>query len=374
MKKVCVVGGAGYVGSALCRRLMEHGLEVHCFDILLYGDKGVVPPRSSSVRDRPPGGAYFFSPLDARQINPGALEGFDTVFNLAGFSNDPTAEFRPALNWDLNVTAAARVAEAARDAGVDRLVYASSASIYHSSSYEIDAEIGESFKVAPHWHYSASKYAGELASLAFNRPGFDVVALRKGTVCGPSHRMRYDLMVNTMFRSAMRDKVIFLHGGGCMYRPLLSLWDAVEAYIAVAAAPRQLVSGEVFNVVSENALVRDYAEIVRAHVENSYRFSVMVSPTDQRTIARSYRVSARKLMERLGWSPAGKCNEVVASLVNAYDAGWLPAWDDPSTENITMMKEGKCECSYLAGGVNSAVLSLKNAPPAALSVSNLATT
>ena len=149
---IAVVGGAGYVGSVLVRELLkDHSVSV--FDLGLYGFHGL--PWTPEI-------------YDAKDAAPDWFERVDAVVNLAGFSNDPIAEFLPDLNWEYNVTTAAKVAWAAKEAGVKRLIYASSCSLYHSVSSEFDAEVTENHPVYPQWHYSASKYAGELASLAFN--------------------------------------------------------------------------------------------------------------------------------------------------------------------------------------------------------------
>lgn len=340
--KVLVVGGAGYVGSVLVQELLKRGHEVRIFDNFLLGDHGykkACQGWSGHESDCPIGVIEG----DARDIDPAVFKLFmpDVVINLAGFSNDPTAEFRPDLNYELNVTAAAKVAYEARRAGVKRLIYASSCSMYHSAAAEVDAEVTEVFPVKPHWHYATSKYAGELSSMAFNKPGeFEVVSLRKGTVCGPSPRMRYDLMLNTMFRSAMTTGVINLHGGGWVYRPLVGVQDAARAYAMAAEAESEQVTGQVFNVVGDNARVRDYAIQMRDAIHNAgKRVELTESPPPK--WVRSYRVSGRKMREVLGWSPAENAFTITKDLLDSLHRGELPAWDDPLAENIKVIEQ-KC--------------------------------
>jgi len=328
---IMVVGGAGYVGSVLCRELLAHGHEVRVLDSLLFGNRGIRDLNEVSL-----------SEVNASEVYPGVFRGLDAVINLAGFSNDPTAEFRPDVNWNYNVSTAARVAWAAREAGVPRLIYASSGSVYHAENAEFDAEITERHAVNPHFHYSTSKLAGEMASLTFHKPGkFEVAVLRKGTVCGPSPRMRFDLLLNTLFRSAMTTGIIELHGGGWVYRPLLGIQDAARAYRMLIEVPGEIIGGQIFNATSENGTVRSYAERM-ARVLQGVGLEVECRVVPQRNIVRSYKISARKIMERLGWTPTETAESITSDLLHAHGRGELPAFDDPNTENIKVMERLLC--------------------------------
>lgn len=333
--RVAVVGGAGYVGSVLCNRLAALGHVVVCYDNLMYGQ---------------PGSRFQPFPIDARYCTPDWFEGCDAVVNLAGFSNDPTAQMDPVRNWESNTAMAVRIAHCACSAGVRRLVYASSASIYQSSEQmHYDADVTESCPVGPVWHYSRSKFAGELATLSF-AGDMCCTVLRKGTVCGPSPRMRWDLMLNTMFRSAMTSGKIILHGGGHCYRPLLGINDAAGAYIDVLQAPEAAVSGRIFNVSGQNEQVKDYADAVRC-ILRIHGAEVAVQDGPQTQVVRSYRVSSRALREALGWVPEETAHTISDDLV-AYRHCEYPSrehpyplleFDDPKGENIRcILGEGKC--------------------------------
>ena len=331
METICVVGWAGYVGSELVRSLVGKGRKVRVIDMFLFGRSGL-----SGIENQ-----VEVLEGDARKMQPSWLEGCASVVNLAGFSNDPTANFRPDLNWEFNVTTAARIAWNSVIAGVERLVYASSASIYHTTEMEMDSELGERAPVKPHWHYSTSKFAGEMASMCFGNQ-LCVTSLRKGTICGPSFRMRYDLLLNTMFRSLATRGVIELHGGGWVHRPLLSVQDAVSAYEAVLFAPKEKVSGQIFNVVGENATVRHYAEVLVCR----YKELLLGSPiwgvsndlriveTEPHGELRSYKVSSRKLKETLAWRPRCLSDGISSDLCLSLISKRLTDFADPLCENM----------------------------------------
>lgn len=332
-KKICVIGGAGYIGSELVRSLVRKNQEVRVIDMLLFGGGGL-----SGLE-----GSIELIEKDIRMMERSWLEDCWAVINLAGFSNDPTANFRPDLNWDLNVTTAAKVGWFAAQAGVERLIYASSASIYHTTEMEMDSELGEKAPVRPHWHYSTSKFAGEMASLCFADNGLCVTALRKGTVCGPSARMRYDLLLNTMFRSMLTRSSIELHGGGWVHRPLVSVIDAVSAYEAVLVAPESKVRGQIFNVVGENATVRHYAETLVSRYmallagrKSPWPLPSKIDLVDSEAHGelRSYKVSSRKLKETLAWRPVHLSDSICSDLCLSFISGGLSKFDDESCDNI----------------------------------------
>jgi len=320
----------------LVRGLVAAGHCVSVYDIGAYGYHGLDGLRV-------PVGRYDLNTIESDweflRDNPP-----DALVHLAGFSNDPTAQFAPSKNWNDNVAMTARIAEAAKKAGVRRFLYASSASIYHADSAEVDAELTERFAVSPHWHYAASKWCGERALWEFHEPGvFDVVVLRKGTISGPSFRMRYDLMLNTLYRSIMREASIKLHGGGWVYRPLLGIHDAVSAYLAVLDAPAEKISGQVFNVTSSNATVREYAEAMRRCLHDEFGIYAFLDDAPAPAIVRSYRISSRKFREQFGWQARDTAASLARELHLAFlgqhpDGILLPAFDDPLTENIRVIR------------------------------------
>ena len=117
---VLVVGGAGYVGSVLVSELLERGYAVRVFDRLYYGDQGLAP-----VRDR-----IELVVGDMRQMDPAVLDGVSAVINIAGLSNDPTAEYNPKANYEMNTVASITLAKLCQKYGVRRYLFASSCSIY----------------------------------------------------------------------------------------------------------------------------------------------------------------------------------------------------------------------------------------------------
>ena len=137
---------------------------------------------------------------DIREITPGDLEGADAVFDLAALSNDPTGELDLQLTIAINLHGRLNVVRAARSAGVARYIMASSCSVYGFNTGE---PLTEECPVDPQTAYARSMVDAELAALSYCNPAFSVTAIRQGTIFGLSRRMRFDLVVNTMIKSAV---------------------------------------------------------------------------------------------------------------------------------------------------------------------------
>ena len=120
MGKILVVGGAGYVGSVLVEELLARGYAVRVLDRLYFGGDHL-----AAIRDR-----IELMVHDVRAIGPHVLEGVDAVINVGGLSNDPTAEYNPQANHEINTVASVELARLCKEAGVNRYVFASSCSVY----------------------------------------------------------------------------------------------------------------------------------------------------------------------------------------------------------------------------------------------------
>ncbi len=228
MRRVLLVGGAGFVGSVLTQELLERGYAVRVLDRMYFGDGGL-----EGARDR-----IETIVGDMRRVPEEALKNISAVINVGGLSNDPTAEYNPKANYEMNTTASVQLARRCQELGIRRYIYASSCSIYDRgvTDEERDVLLDETTEVDPQASSSGSKFAAEKELLPLSRDGFCVVALRKGTVFGFSPRMRYDLVVNTFVKDALSKGEITIHYGGEMWRPLVDVRDAARAYVTLLQA------------------------------------------------------------------------------------------------------------------------------------------
>lgn len=330
-RKVLVTGGAGYVGAVLVPMLLERGYEVRVLDALFFGDEGL-----EAVRER-----IELVQGDIRDFDPGVLDGVNAVINLAGFSNDPTAEANPEANLAINAAGAVNVAKAAKERGVRRFLQASSCSIYYShSDFEDDRIRTETTPVEPSAPYSLSKKRAEEGLLELAGDGFAPIILRKGTVFGFSPRMRFDLVVNTFCRYAFEQGQIVLYGGGEMWRPLLHIEDAARGYMALLEAPEEKVRGEIFNLVHKNYRISELGLWFKYILADRKEIKIVPRYDDLSARARSYRVSGEKLEKALGLVPGLGVQAAVEAIWEQLAAGRYTDFDNPRYYNIEWMKLG----------------------------------
>jgi nucleoside-diphosphate-sugar epimerase len=355
MRKVLVAGGGGYVGSVLVRELLERGYEVLVLDNLYYGDEGLreLSGKAEVIAD------------DIRSCQPSVLQGVDAVVNLAGFSNDPTAAFNPRANYEINTAAAHHLASLCKQHGVPRYVYASSASLYDRGLHAKDADIVQDeesdVNPEPHYHYSRSKRDAERLLLPMADEDFCVTVLRKGTVHGFSPRMRYDLVVNTFVKDALSKGVLTLHHGGEMWRPVVDVHDAARAYIAVLEAPREKVSGQLFNVALQNVRVSELALRMREALY-SVGVDVVIRPDySSTTPGRCYRLSTEKIERVLDFRPQTSIEDTVVQLVKGIREYGFTDFDHARYYNIRWMEQQEAETLAERADDQGAVMSSRNA-------------
>jgi len=249
--------------------------------------------------------------------------GFDAVVNLSGLSNDPTADFAPEANRELNTLAAIRLAQLARTAKVPRFVQASSCSIYDGAGVEVCTE---DTPVHPTAYYASSKLAAEGPILDLARRSFRPIIFRKGTVHGFSPRMRFDLVVNAMVASALSERKVIVHDGGHMWRPVIDVRDVATAYT------RAVESGDVglFNLIGTNVQVSGIAERVRRVMADRGEHVTIVSAPAPGKV-RSYQASG----DRLGFRASFSLTESIRDLIDAVQG---MDFNDPHYHNIRWLR------------------------------------
>jgi nucleoside-diphosphate-sugar epimerase len=329
MSKVLLVGGAGYVGSVLAQELLERGYAVKILDRLYFGDDGLC-----DIRER-----IELIVGDMRTVDASVFKDVASVINLGGLSNDPTAEYNPKANVEMNTLATKKLADLCVASGIRRYVFASSCSIYDRGvgNESADVLLDETSEVDPRAAYSSSKREAEKLLLEMVSDTFCPVILRKGTVYGFSPRMRYDLVVNTFVKSALLTGKMTLHYGGEMWRPLVDVRDVARAYIASLEAPEEKVRGEIFNVSFHNVRISELALRVRAALRQVGCDAEIVPDYGYHGV-RSYRVSSAKIQRVLDFRPKVTIEESVKDMVKQIQKYGYTDYDNPRYYNIRWMR------------------------------------
>jgi len=309
--KLLVAGGAGYLGSALIPRLLERGYLVDVVDLFWFGNN--LPPDAGILNK------------DIFDLTVSDLQGYDQVVFLAGLSNDPMAEYSPSKNFIFNAAAPAYLAYVAKKSGVKRYIYASSCSVYGYTENEL---YDENRPVSSCYPYGISKLQGEQAVMNLADKEFSVIALRKGTVSGYSPRMRLDLIINTMFKCAMRDQEITVNNPS-IWRPIVSIEDAISAYIRAIEA-NETIWGT-FNVTSGNYTVGEVADQVKTELEEALGTRIKLNIKHIKDV-RNYKVSFEKARNVLSFHPRHDVRSIVRNLITNMDN--FSDWDNPLYYNI----------------------------------------
>ena len=321
---ILVTGGAGYIGCVLVPRLLARGYRVRVLDRLYFGEEPLAGFRDS----------VELVVGDVRELPARLLDGVDGVIHLAGLSNDPTAEFNPEANWQMNALATEHLARACLERELERFVFASSCSLYDGLEPGIH---DESAAIEPRAAYAVSKRYAEERLLELTEQGLVAVLLRNGTVYGHSPRMRFDLVVNTFVKDALVSGRLSLHGGGWMWRPLVDVRDCADAMIAAYEAPRELVRGEIFNVLHSNYQIRELAMLVAGSVQLAGRPIELVE-VEAPTLLRDYECANAKLSRTLGFIPRRSVLEAVSELLSRIDVGNRAYLTDPRHYNIRWLE------------------------------------
>lgn len=293
--KVLIAGGAGYVGTRLARNLLKQKCDVTVIDLCWFGD------------NLPQWGVRLIN-KNLFDVTVDDLKGFDQVIFLGGLSNDPMAELDTSLNFVYNTGLPIFLAYQSKKAGVKRFIYGSSCSVYGNSAQESCLE--DSSKVSSPYPYGASKFQGESGVMQMADDNFSVISLRKGTVGGWSPRMRFDLIVNTMYKFAITQNKITVNNPS-IWRPIIDIRDVVEAYTKCVFCDESI--NEVFNIANKNYTVIEIAELIQKELLKITGKKINI---DIRNVEdfRNYKVDTSKAQELLGFYPSYEVGDTIAEL------------------------------------------------------------
>lgn len=237
--RAVVTGGAGFIGSHLAGALVGLGARVTVLDDLSHGDASNVP-----------GGAHFVeaSILDEAKL-AGVMAGCELVFHQAALGSVPRSVEEPGLYTRVNVVGTLNVLEAARRAGVRRVMFAASSSAYGDTT---ELPKHEGMPPQPLSPYAATKVAGEALMRAYSGSyGLDTVSLRYFNIFGPrqSANSAYAAVIAAFASAVLGGRRPVIFGDGSQSRDFTFVDNAVQANL-LAARCRDRLGGVVLNVAT----------------------------------------------------------------------------------------------------------------------------
>ena len=318
IKNVLVIGGAGYIGSVLTRQLLKGRYRVRVLDSLFFGD--------APVRDLLSDPNFEFLQGDFRHAESlvKSMRGIDAVIHLAALVGDPACTINGDLTNEINYAATRLLIEVCKGASVNRLIFASTCSVYGASEFLMDERSAPN----PVSLYAQTKLASERVILQSRTSAFHPTVLRLATVFGLSPRPRFDLVVNLLTAKAVQEGKIMIFNND-QWRPFIHVSDVARAFVCAMQAPYGMVSGEVFNAGSYglNYSLGEVAEKIRDQIPE------LIIEHKENLDKRNYRVSFDKIHSYLGFICATGLEMGIEEIRKTIESGLVKNYRDAEYSN-----------------------------------------
>ncbi|MFB6207860.1 MAG: SDR family NAD(P)-dependent oxidoreductase [Candidatus Nanohaloarchaea archaeon] len=309
MEKALVTGGAGFIGSNIVEELVKDGVEVVVLDDLYLGSEDNLEEVRSDVE------FVNGSVLDDEKVEE-AVEGCDTVFHQAARSSSPMHKENPQEGVRVNVEGFVNTVEAAREEGVEKVVYASTSSMYGSVEPPHKEDMGE----YPTNLYTASKMSRELYAKVYSeQTDIQFTGLRYFSVYGPHEKAKgkYANVLTQFMWEMMDGEQPVIWGDGTQSRDFTYVKDIARANI-LAAQRKEELNGEYFNIgtgrdVSFNDLVEKLKDVTGKDIEPEH----IEHPRDNPVMAT--RADYSRAKEKMGYEPEYSFEEGLRATYNYYN-------------------------------------------------------
>ncbi len=314
-----VTGGAGFIGSHLVETLLGLGQKVRVLDSFVTGHR-----RNLEEAGRGHEGALELLEGDIRDLETcrQAVQGADLILHQAALGSVPRSIADPLATHASNVTGFLNVLWAAREAGVRRIVYASSSSVYgdHPGLPKVEDVVGR--QLSP---YAVGKYADELYANAFGQAyGLELLGLRYFNVFGPRQDPNgpYAAVIPLWFRSLLAGETVFVNGDGLTSRDFCHVDNVVQANLRAATTSNPEAVGKVYNVaVGDRTTLLQLFEGIRAQVSRFRPEAASATPVHREARAGDVRHSladVSRARELLGYDPKVTVMEGLARAADWY--------------------------------------------------------
>jgi nucleoside-diphosphate-sugar epimerase len=313
--KILITGGAGYIGSTLVAELLQSGYRVVVVDDLWFGGESIAPLMQF---DR---FSFYKRNVGEDDSISDLLDDVDCVVHLAAIVGYPACEKAGReFVWKINVEATKKVYNAANDAGIKRMIFASSYSNYGESKN--GEMVTEESPLYPKSSYAESKIAAERFLLDQTDKTTSTVCLRLSTVFGFSPRTRFDLIINQFVLDA------FVNGKLTLYqedfkRSFVHVRDVVKAIHVIIEAPDNLIRNQVFNIGSErlNFSKKELLDLIKKQLPNLIvSFKEIAFNADMRSI----HVAFDKARRVLDFEASIAIEDGIRELVEVLRLGLIP--------------------------------------------------
>ncbi len=309
IRKVLVIGGAGYIGTELTSHLLDHGYLVRATDALLYDNHVCVLPflRRASYD-------FMYGDLVDTEFNAKTLEGVTDVVILAGLVGDPITRRYPEASEKINAEGIRRLIDQLDGCGLNKVIFVSTCSNYGFMSNDEIAD--EDANLKPLSLYAEAKVKAERHLLSLKgKVDYHPIVLRFATAFGLSPRMRFDLTINEFTREIYYGNELLVYDAET-WRPYCHVNDFALVIRRALEAPIERVSFEIFNAGGEanNLTKRMVVETILGFLPGaSVRYQAHGGDP------RNYRVNFSKIRKILYFETTYKVEDGVRELITALE-------------------------------------------------------
>lgn len=315
--RILVTGGAGFIGSNLCEKLLDFGAKVICLDNFATGHRSNIEPFSDNSKFRLIEG-------DIRDLDTclNATEDIDFIFHEAALGSVPRSINDPITSNEVNVSGFLNMLVAARDNSVKRFVYAASSSTYGDSKAlpKVEDEIGK-----PLSPYAITKYVNELYADIFNKTyGLDTIGLRYFNVFGRKQDPQgaYAAVIPKFVLQFMNHESPVINGDGTYSRDFTYIDNVVKMNLLAITTDNEEALNQVYNTAVGDRT--DLVQLAKLLKENLSKFDSKISdvevkhgPNRPGDIPHSL-ASIEKAERLLNYSPEYKIEEGIEQAVDWY--------------------------------------------------------
>jgi len=305
---ILVVGGAGYIGSVLTSFLLKKGWMVKVVDKLLYEKNSLNKFKQNKNF------SLIKKDICDLSVQIEVIKDIDCVVFLAEIVGDPSCAAKPEDALKTNYLAVSSLANLCSYMNINRFIYTSSCSVYGSNN-SVDGFLNEKSPLNPVSLYARIKLMSEKILLSQSNYFFSPTILRLATVCGPSFRNRFDLVVNTFARNAFFSGKIKINGGS-QWRPNIHVEDVAEAIIKVIEAPIEKVENQIFNLCndSQNFMINELGKKTKSAFPKC-----KIIKSNKNFDKRDYKVVSNKIKKLLNFEATKTVENVLTEFKKIFE-------------------------------------------------------
>ncbi len=307
LPKILIVGGAGFIGTVLTSKLLEKNFHVTILDKLIYDNK-IIKNNFKNKKN------LNFILGDVCDLNTQirAIKEIDVVVYLAEIVGDPACSAKPEDALKTNYLSVLSFANLCSYLAIEKFIYTSSCSVYGLDKN--NNLLNENSNLNPVSHYARIKIMSEKALLTSSNNYFKPTILRLGTVFGPSKRMRFDLVVNTMSKYAYFKNKIDVYGGNQL-RPNIHVDDVADGIISIIKAKKKNVENQIFNLSNDklNLEIIEIAKKVKKTFKNA-NLNIIKTSIDPR----NYKVNSNKIRNKIGFVAKKSIENALKEMKNMF--------------------------------------------------------